>query len=98
MVGHEYGHLLLNHNPRGMISDAQIRRLFGEDLFTDPASVRDLLRIHTRADLSIPIERQAERFAELLAFTPGYTDSGVSHDARVRYGFASPPRTRPSTH
>jgi hypothetical protein len=91
-IGHEYGHLLLNHDPRGMISDAQIRRLFGDDLFTDPASVRDLLRTHTRADMSIPIEREAELFAELLAFTPDYADSDRIHDIRMRYGFASPPR------
>jgi hypothetical protein len=97
-IGHEYGHLLLNHVPRGMISDAQIRRLFGDDLFTDPASVRDLLRAHTRADMSIPIEREAEMFAELLAFTPDYADSDRIHDTRMRYGFASPPkRTHPLT-
>lgn len=95
-IGHEYGHLLLNHDPRGVISDEQILRLFGDDLFTDPASVRDLLRIHTRADLSIPIERQAELFAELLAFTPDRADSGLSYDTRMRYGFASlPKRIRP---
>jgi hypothetical protein len=97
-IGHEYGHLLLNHDPRGMISDAQIRRLFGDDLFTDPASVRDLLRTHTRADISIPIEREAEMFAEMLAFTPDYADSGRIHDTRMRYGFASPlRRTRSPT-
>jgi len=87
--GHEYGHLLLNHHPRGLISDAQIRRLFGDDLFTDPAYVRDLLRTHTRADLSIPIEREAEMFAELLAFTPAAPSTADTHHVRMRYGFAS---------
>lgn len=91
-IGHEYGHLLLNHTPRGMISDAQIRRLFGDDLFTDPTVVRDLLT-HTRADLSVEIEREAELFAEMLAFTPDHAADDRT-GLRMRYGFAATPRRR----
>lgn len=93
-IGHEYGHLLLGHNPRGAITTAQVRRLFGDDLFTDPEYIRDLLTGYTRADLSIPIEREAELFAELLAFTPDSPTDPLDH-TRMRYGFTTSMRRRP---
>lgn len=83
-IGHEYGHLLLNHDPRGQITVEQVERLFGS-LFTDPAAIRDMLVSHQRADLSVEVERQAEEFAELLAFAPR-TDAAAA-STRNRYGF-----------
>ncbi|MBF6328471.1 hypothetical protein [Nocardia transvalensis] len=90
-IGHEYAHLLLNHDPRGVISVEEISRLFGDDLFTDPEHIRSLLGAHKRADLSIPIEREAEAFAELLAFSPAYSPGDRRTLARMRYGLTPPP-------
>ncbi|MCM6778567.1 hypothetical protein NDR87_34300 [Nocardia sp. CDC159] len=91
-IGHEYAHLLLDHEPRGVISAEGFARLFGDDLFTDPEHIRGLLGAHTRADLSIPIEREAEAFAELLAFSPTYAPGDRSTLARMRYGLTPPAR------
>ncbi|MBF6060448.1 hypothetical protein IU500_06595 [Nocardia terpenica] len=82
------------HRPRHD-RDAQIRRVFGDDLFTAPAVVRDLLT-HTRASLSVEIEREAELFAEMLAVTPDYdhTPDDRTGRMRMRCGFAGASRRR----